>query len=944
MHQTLSIISSVRNCLEETKGFLRSLEQFPIPCLSEVILIDDGSNRETQEFLEKQQNRVRLFRNPQSRGFAYSNNLGAENTRSDWILFMNNDLVLQADWEKPFCQIIEKKKEIPDLGCLGNIQFDPRTNAIDHAGISFEKGHPSHFLHGEQVTPSVDFSEYIAVTGACFLIRKNVFFKIGGFDEKYKTGFEDIDLCLRLKMLGYRHFVSNKSRILHKRSSTPERNDHQSYNSRVFYGRWGKIITRLEEWERKSRTNQSSAKRERNLYITQNPESFLFADRTLLINNFDLFLKHRHFDSAEKVFSLFKENFHDDRELPLLNLRLLRKQGKHQQALKILNSAAGRYKKNFPFLWEKAQIANALGEIPKSRRIFHTLAKRGFIPGVCFQQIGECYLEEKKFEDAKKYYKKALVHLPDSFRIWNRLGKVHQELGEKSHEIKVLQKSFSLNPQNSSTFLTLFKSLVGIGSWTKAYQLCIRSKEIQVPVEYLLDFSKACIESGDIKSAIIALNKLISKRHDVAEAYFLKGNVMVLLKEFPKAVECYRKALDYREDWPEALSNLYNSKTFLCDWSDREKEIKHLQAFHESDEILGGAFELAGLYWSEEEESKYARIRSDRIVAERETTRRRLNFDYKPQERTKKRIGFLSSDFRNHAVGHQIIALFENLDSEKYELFIYATSPSEDSEVRKRIENISKNFKNLSSFSLVNKAIAIHCDELDLLVDLGGFSRGHNAQLLALRPAVKQAHYLGYASSMGAEFVDYMIADELVLPGSSNKNYQENILRMQGCFFPPGDFQGFAKRVKRKEVGLPSRGIVYCAFHAAYKLDPDIWACWMRILKAVSESVLWLKFKPAEDAMKNLKAEAVRLGVSSKRIILAEDLPDRETHLSRMAVADLYLDCPLYNGHASAMDALHAKLPILTVKGNRFCTRVGESFCTNLDIQEMICKDLRKYE
>ena len=118
----------------------------------------------------------------------------------------------------------------------------------------------------------------------------------------------------------------------------------------------------------------------------------------------------------------------------------------------------------------------------------------------------------------------------------------------------------------------------------------------------------------------------------------------------------------------------------------------------------------------------------------------------------------------------------------------------------------------------------------------------------------------------------------------------------------------------------------------------------MRILKAVPESILWLKFKPADEAMKNLKAEAVRLGVSSKRIILAEDLPDREAHLSRMAVADLYLDCPLYNGHASAMDALHAKLPILTVKGNRFCNRVGESFCKNLDLQEMICKDLKKYE
>ena len=161
---------------------------------------------------------------------------------------------------------------------------------------------------------------------------------------------------------------------------------------------------------------------------------------------------------------------------------------------------------------------------------------------------------------------------------------------------------------------------------------------------------------------------------------------------------------------------------------------------------------------------------------------------------------------------------------------------------------------------------------------------------------------------------------------------------------PPGNFEDFAKRAKRKNVGLPARGFIYCAFHAAYKIEPEIWACWMRILKAVPESILWLKFKPAEDSYENLKAEAIRAGVSSKRIIMAEDMPGHDTHLSRMAVADLYLDATIYNGHASALDALRAKLPILTVKGDRFCNRVGESFCKHIGLSEMIARDLKEYE
>ena len=179
---------------------------------------------ETKEFLESISN-VRLLRNEKSRGFAHSNNKAVVHARGDWIIFMNNDLVLTKNWFIPFAESITGLlTDCPGVGCVGNVQIDPRTKRIDHAGVMFKEGFPSHYLLGEQrssISKKVDFTEYLAVTGACFLIRKNVFLNTGGFDEDYKTGFEDIDLCLRLRMLGYRHFVANKNVIFHKLSSTP---------------------------------------------------------------------------------------------------------------------------------------------------------------------------------------------------------------------------------------------------------------------------------------------------------------------------------------------------------------------------------------------------------------------------------------------------------------------------------------------------------------------------------------------------------------------------------------------------------------------------------------------------------------------------------------------------------------------------------------------------
>ena len=211
--------------------------------------MDDGSDPETQKFLASKSSDFTLMRNLQSRGFAFSNNLAASKAKSEWLLFLNNDLVLLEGWWDSYDSLISGGDNLSKIGCVGNVQVDPVTGKIDHAGVIFENGIPEHFCKGQKNPPEDFQSEYLAVTGACFLIRRDLFFEIGGFDETYKTGFEDIDLCLRLSMLGFTHCVLNQSVILHKKSSTPERNQFQEHNSKFFYGRWGRVITRFQEWE-----------------------------------------------------------------------------------------------------------------------------------------------------------------------------------------------------------------------------------------------------------------------------------------------------------------------------------------------------------------------------------------------------------------------------------------------------------------------------------------------------------------------------------------------------------------------------------------------------------------------------------------------------------------------------------------------------------------------
>jgi predicted O-linked N-acetylglucosamine transferase (SPINDLY family) len=264
--------------------------------------------------------------------------------------------------------------------------------------------------------------------------------------------------------------------------------------------------------------------------------------------------------------------------------------------------------------------------------------------------------------------------------------------------------------------------------------------------------------------------------------------------------------------------------------------------------------------------------------------------------------------------------------------------------MRARIKHSAERFLEVALRS--DEAIAkfIHSSEIDILVDLNGYTAAGRANILARRPAPIQVNFLGYPGTMGSAHYDYILADRTVIPEQDFKYFSENVVWLPDSYFATDSSRKIAERApSRADCGLPERGFVFCCFNNAHKLTPEVFQLWMRLLKAVGGSVLWLSHANAA-AQRNLLREAERSGISPDRLIFAPRLPDAADHLARHRQADLFLDTLPYNAHSTASDALWAGLPVLTCLGSTFAGRVGASLLAAVGLPELITRSLPEYE
>jgi predicted O-linked N-acetylglucosamine transferase (SPINDLY family) len=288
-------------------------------------------------------------------------------------------------------------------------------------------------------------------------------------------------------------------------------------------------------------------------------------------------------------------------------------------------------------------------------------------------------------------------------------------------------------------------------------------------------------------------------------------------------------------------------------------------------------------------------------------------------------------------------SLFGLHDRKDFEIFAYSYGPDDGSSYRKRVRSDCDHFHDIAGLSTADSARRIHGDGIHILVDLMGYTGGAREEIIALRPAPIQVSYIGFAGSMGAPFIDYLISDRIVTPAELAEAFSEQLVLLPHCYLVNDHQQEVAATpLRRADFGLPQSGFVLTCFNNSYKFEPQLFDIWMKILAQVPGSVLWL-YSGGATGEQNLRREAAARGIAADRVLFAQHLPKSE-HLARLRLADLFLDTHYVNAHTGASDALWAGLPVLTCPGNTFAARVAASLLANIGLPELIAANLEDYE
>jgi protein O-GlcNAc transferase len=447
----------------------------------------------------------------------------------------------------------------------------------------------------------------------------------------------------------------------------------------------------------------------------------------------------------------------------------------------------------------------------------------------------------------------------------------------------------------------------------------------------------ALLTEGRAREARAAFEQALAHKSDFPEAFYNLGNACRELGDLTGAIAAYRNALRLRPDYADAFSQLMYHRAQACEWNDYEADQQKLVGTVRRG-IRVPPFYLFSTPASASDQLLCAQQWIGPIRPPPESL-----FEHKPfAENRRIRLGYLSGDFHQHATAQLMAELFERHNRDRFEVFAYSYGPDDNSPMRARLCSAFDRFVDIGAQSHREAARSIHADKVDILIDLKGYTHHARPAISAYRPAPVQVSYLGYPATMGADFIDYIVVDPFVVPASQQPFFSERLVHLP-CSYQVNDRRREVAGARtRKDWGLPTEGLVLCSFNNSYKISPVFFDIWMRLLRSVPGSVLWLLETNAL-VKDNLRSEAEKRGVDSGRLIFAPVVASAE-HLGRHRHADLFLDTLPCNAHTTASDALWAGLPVLTCCGDTFAGRVAGSLLTAIGLPELIAESLEEYE
>jgi len=587
---------------------------------------------------------------------------------------------------------------------------------------------------------------------------------------------------------------------------------------------------------------------------------------------------------------------------------------------------------------------------------------------------GIALFELHRLEEAVASYDKAIAAKPDQAEAYNNRGNAYRALKRYDEALQDYDRAVALRPgyfeahnHRGNTLWNLARPEQALASYDAA--LALRP-------DHAGAHNNRGIALWSLKRLAEALQSYdasIACKPDHAEAYNNRGTTLLELNRPEEALASLRKALELRPDYPDAVRNhatalgvlrrfdesfahydqlyreapdltgvegqRFNARMQICDWQDIDSDGAHLlQSIREGRPASQPFYLLTA-----------PSTAADQLQCSRLWTQTHYPASANPlwrgetRQHDRIRIGYVSADFRHHPMAYLAAGLFENHDRARFEVTAISLAPDDQSEVRRRVQASFERFIDASEWSDDKVADCIKELEIDILVDLMGFTTHARTAIFARRPAPVQVSYLGYPGTMGASYIDYLIADRIVIPDYQRQHYSESIAFLPDSYFVNDSRRAIAPtQFSRAQLGLPATGFVFCCFNITVKMTPELFDCWMRILKRVPGSVLWLLDSNAK-ATENLRKEAAARGIDPGRLVFAPRMAPAD-HLARHRAADLCLDTLPYNAHTTACDALWAGTPLITCLGETFAGRVATSLLYAIKLPELVRTTLQGYE
>ncbi len=556
--------------------------------------------------------------------------------------------------------------------------------------------------------------------------------------------------------------------------------------------------------------------------------------------------------------------------------------------------------------------------------------------------LGNLLVSSNEPAKAAEHFGKALASKPDLIGARVNLGHVLSQLGRADEARAAFEKALATDagfaPARNGLGL-LLQSENRHEAALAHFRRAVEADPGSAEARNNLAVSHQALGRHD--DALSIMRDLVNAHPGTAAVQLNLGHILQAMGRHEEAVDAYEAALRIDDGLDEVIPFLAHSLLYICCWRDLARVEKKLMAAVAKGAATVPPFALAGTAASPALRLKAARRSAAHHALNVATLKGTIAFKT-PATAERLRVGYVSPDFRTHSVAAAFHGLFEVRDRDNFEWFGYSLNSPEDDDTASGFETEFDSFADISQVSALEAAQRINDDGVHVLVDLAGHTRDSRLEIFALEPAPVRVHYLGYGSTVGADYIPWLMTDPVHTPPALAKHCSEALVYLPDTFMAATPGAISASSISRADCGLPEDGLVFANFNAHYKFRPETFDVWMRLLLDVPGSVLWLR-DGLPGTVGNLRTEAEARGVDPARLVLAPRA-DRAEHLARHRLADLSLDTQRHTGGVTTLDSLWAGVPVISITGAAHSERTGASILNAIGLPELAVEDLEGYE